>query len=259
MKDYLMTSLPIEIDTRLYYVYAIIDPRNNKPFYIGKGKKNRYLDHSKETKENTSNIYKFNKIQKILKCNLTIEYLFLHFNIIDENMAYNIEKYYINLFGRKIDGGILTNICKNNIPPSRNGRIVSKETREKISKKQRGILNHRYGKTNSNESNILRRNFNIENNIKPPSNKNKKHTNFTKQKISISNTGKKRTDLQILSLKKRNSIWYIFNDTVTNKKITIQSYKLKELCKNNKLDYHQLLRRSRINKLYKNRYIVTKF
>lgn len=31
-----------------YYVYALIDPRNNKPFYIGKGKGSRIDAHEKE-------------------------------------------------------------------------------------------------------------------------------------------------------------------------------------------------------------------
>ncbi len=28
-----------------YYVYALIDPRNNNPFHIGKGKDNRIYNH----------------------------------------------------------------------------------------------------------------------------------------------------------------------------------------------------------------------
>lgn len=34
---------------RLYYVYIYIDPRNNFPFYIGRGKNDRCYKHSKET------------------------------------------------------------------------------------------------------------------------------------------------------------------------------------------------------------------
>jgi len=33
------------IERLKYYVYALIDPRNNKPFYIGKGKDNRIYNH----------------------------------------------------------------------------------------------------------------------------------------------------------------------------------------------------------------------
>ena len=28
-----------------FYVYALVDPRTNKVFYVGKGKKNRWYDH----------------------------------------------------------------------------------------------------------------------------------------------------------------------------------------------------------------------
>lgn len=31
-----------------YYVYALINPINNKPFYIVKGKDNRVFSHKKE-------------------------------------------------------------------------------------------------------------------------------------------------------------------------------------------------------------------
>ena len=29
----------------IYYVYCLVDPRNNQPFYIGKGKDNRVFAH----------------------------------------------------------------------------------------------------------------------------------------------------------------------------------------------------------------------
>ena len=29
-----------------YYVYGLIDPRNDSIFYVGKGKGKRYLDHA---------------------------------------------------------------------------------------------------------------------------------------------------------------------------------------------------------------------
>lgn len=34
-----------------FYVYALIDPKVDEIFYIGKGKNNRHLDHIKEVVE----------------------------------------------------------------------------------------------------------------------------------------------------------------------------------------------------------------
>lgn len=53
-----------------YYVYVLIDPRTSQPFYVGKGKGNRYKAHLNETKETTINVKKFNKIQSIRSCGL---------------------------------------------------------------------------------------------------------------------------------------------------------------------------------------------
>ena len=37
-----------------FYVYMLIDPRNNKPFYVGKGKGNRVFQHVEDAKNNPS-------------------------------------------------------------------------------------------------------------------------------------------------------------------------------------------------------------
>lgn len=52
-----------------YYVYELIDPRSNQPFYVGKGKNDRMYQHIEEAKRKiskTSNKLKINKIRKIL-------------------------------------------------------------------------------------------------------------------------------------------------------------------------------------------------
>ena len=34
----------------IFYLYHLIDPRNQIPFYVGKGKNNRMYDHEKLTR-----------------------------------------------------------------------------------------------------------------------------------------------------------------------------------------------------------------
>lgn len=120
-----------------YYIYIYKDPRNNKPFYIGKGSNSRVWEHLKETKENTDNIFKYRKIQKIRKEKLEPIIKFYKKNIIDENEAYKLETKLIKKYGRKgIDpGGILTNRTTDSYPPH-NG--FSKINLEKLRKRMIG-------------------------------------------------------------------------------------------------------------------------
>lgn len=78
-----------------YYVYALIDPRTSQPFYIGKGKGNRYKAHLTETKDTTINIKKFNKIQSIRSCGLEpLVDIIRHFE--NEEDAYLYEEFLIS-------------------------------------------------------------------------------------------------------------------------------------------------------------------
>lgn len=110
------------METAMYYIYALIDKRTDLPFYIGKGKveNQRHLDHFKETIDSTDNRHKFFKIKYLKEQGYEIPVTILEFNILDENLAYNIEARYIKQYGREnIDeGGILTNICLDHRPPS---------------------------------------------------------------------------------------------------------------------------------------------
>lgn len=110
----------------MYYVYSLIDPRNNKPFYVGKGKKenDRHNDHFAETLENTTNRAKFYKIQYLKKHGYIIPVEIIYDNVIIESEAYDLEEVQIALYGRQgyDKNGILTNICKNNRPPDWTGR-----------------------------------------------------------------------------------------------------------------------------------------
>ena len=161
----------------MYYVYQLIDPRNGKPFYIGKGMGNRAESHLKENQD-TPNKYKENKIASIRNSGQEPIIQYIAENIIDEQLAYDIETSIIKKHGRKgYDiGGILTNICLYNQPPNHKGKtyeeiygpqkaieqrklrsrlqkerggygpkIHSAETRKKISNSLMGEGNPRYG------------------------------------------------------------------------------------------------------------------
>lgn len=153
-----------------YYVYAYLDPRVNKiylagdyafvnkPFYIGKGTKQRMYSHINEAIKTNKKSYKLNKIRKILKCGyepiivritelireeeaLYIEYVLLHelkgykilTNIKD---GYNTDYKFINkeLFS-KIVSNAGKESYKNNPDRGRNH-----------SKKVSGNKNGRFGK-----------------------------------------------------------------------------------------------------------------
>ena len=103
----------------MYYVYLLLDPRkNNQPFYVGKGTKDRWKDHLNETIHNTINKRKFNTIECIKKNSLEVGVKFMA-EFEDESLAYEYETKLIQMYGRKgyEQDGILTNICIDSRPP----------------------------------------------------------------------------------------------------------------------------------------------
>jgi hypothetical protein len=107
----------------MYYVYKLIDPRTNLPFYVGKGKGDRAKTHLGDRPE-TRNAYKENKISNIRDAGFEPKIEYIAENIIDENLAYEIEASMIKKYGRKgyDANGILTNICLDNRPPNHKGK-----------------------------------------------------------------------------------------------------------------------------------------
>ena len=72
-----------------WYVYQLIDPRNNTVFYIGKGKGNRIHEHEKEASNGVCS-HKCYKINKIRNLGLNIvKQKIAYFN--DEAYAYQFE------------------------------------------------------------------------------------------------------------------------------------------------------------------------
>lgn len=119
--------------SKLFYVYEIIDPFTNLPFYVGKGTLNRCYDHLKNL---DSKSHKNNKIRKILDSGnqVIIRKVFWTDN---EQEAFTEEKRLILLYGRKnIKTGMLTNLTNGGEGVS--GWIMSNKQRMKISKRVSG-------------------------------------------------------------------------------------------------------------------------
>ena len=90
----------------MYYVYKLIDPRDNKPFYIGKGKGNRFSHHEKEAKKGSKHD-KCERIRDILEAGLQIAHEIVK-EFEKEQDAYDYEEQLIAEIGLHN----LTNIAK---------------------------------------------------------------------------------------------------------------------------------------------------
>lgn len=127
----------------MYYVYELIDPRVNLPFYVGKGKDNRVYFHlSEQSRAKSENKRKYNKIQKIRKEGYEPEIKIVKY-FENENDAYEYEEKLIKQYGRiRYDkNGILTNICENSRPPKLKGKtyqeIYGDKWEEEIEKRRK--------------------------------------------------------------------------------------------------------------------------
>lgn len=118
-----------------YYVYSLIDPRNDQPFYIGKGKGNRYKRHLAENKHATINLKKFNKIEAIRSAGLEpIAKIIAYFDT--EEKAYEYERHLIQ------ESADLTNIQ----PGGQGGRGNDQWKTDNPSSKIKGLTyEQRYG------------------------------------------------------------------------------------------------------------------
>lgn len=124
----------------MFYIYHYIDPRDNLPFYIGKGINGRLYDHLHETESNTENRHKFYRIQYLKNIGLEPIVQKVIENIEDESAAYELETQEILKYGRIgfESYGILTNVCLGSKPPSPKGKIKSELHRQRLSESRKG-------------------------------------------------------------------------------------------------------------------------
>lgn len=110
-----------------YYVYGLIDPRNKRIFYIGKGRGNRVFEHERECLNNAnSEKLKLQTISEIKNAGLEVEKVIINFNLSEEE-AFAAEASLINAFNY-IGNMNLTNI----IAGHHSAEALSVERFEKI-------------------------------------------------------------------------------------------------------------------------------
>lgn len=74
-----------------WYVYALIDPRDGRLFYVGKGNGNRVFEHAQDAIKGTSETDKLILIREILNSGNTVDTLILRHGISSEKQAYLVE------------------------------------------------------------------------------------------------------------------------------------------------------------------------
>lgn len=134
----------------IFYVYALIDPKTNQLFYIGKGKGDR-LNRQLRLRENDSNRRKYHRIRRILEAGLSPIGIKLFDNLSEEE-AFQHERRLIAEHGRiGIDpNGILTNLTEGGDGVA--GHKHSDETKNHLRLLKQGKNNPNFGKARSEET-----------------------------------------------------------------------------------------------------------
>jgi uncharacterized protein len=131
-----------------YYVYALIDSRNNKPFYLGKGKNNRVFDHIECALENPIASDKYEKIREVVNAGSNIKHIIIKHGL-TEKIAFQIESSLIDYsiyFGYKLTNEVLgRNSIENGLMSS--DEIIRKYNAPKLESIDKGIVMININKT----------------------------------------------------------------------------------------------------------------
>lgn len=134
-------SLSAEINTKEvdYYVYLYLKP-DGTPFYVGKGREDRWKFHLAEAQKKTTkdkNKLKINTIKKIVKQGKEPIVKFVDINI-SEEQAFELECFLINEIGRvDLGTGTLTNLTNGGEGTS--GHKHTEESKQKIGESVKGV------------------------------------------------------------------------------------------------------------------------
>lgn len=170
----------------IYYNYILFDPRNNEPFYVGKGKGNRYAVHFIEAiRREKSNKKLENKIRSIYKKTGLRPMILIINKTNNEQLSFMAErelilKYRMEVYdlgnitdgGEGISGLKHSEETRNKIKSKRALQIITEETRQKM------------------RDNSFRKG-------KKPANAGKQLSEETKKKISDATKGRKLTEEEV--------------------------------------------------------------
>ena len=195
-KNGLINSQKIDT-TKKYYVYHLIDPTDNLPFYVGKGNGDRIYHHERAVlngKIPNGNKLLFYKIKKVLRESLSIKYTKIKEEL-SSSEALQTEISEIKRYGRRnINTGILCNMTDGG--DGNNGIVFGKKTREKLSKAHKGrkiTWGDKISKSLKEDPNLL-----IERAKKiSESNKGKQVSKISRWKMSQAHIGKKDSNKTI--------------------------------------------------------------
>lgn len=85
------------IEALKYYVYCLVDPRDNKVFYIGKGFGNRVFQHANDALNEEASSLKLDTIREIIRAKLDVKYYIVRHGL-SEDEAYLVESVLIDMF-----------------------------------------------------------------------------------------------------------------------------------------------------------------